>query len=83
MFMPMKSVEKNGRLTRVSWIIESILVKDENGSEAIDPSKAGDIGTELVEAETEGRFVRFEITKCPGPVKAAFFDPYEQRFGPR
>jgi hypothetical protein len=42
--------------------------------------KAGEIGTESVEAVTDGRFVKFEIVKSPGAVKNAYFNPYVERF---
>jgi hypothetical protein len=71
----------NGKkITRVSWAIEPVkVIKD--GKSCIDPYKAGEIGTTYVEAETDGRFVRFEIIKSPGAVNPASYDPYIERFG--
>ena len=70
------------KITNITWSIDSLITIDSSGRKAIDLSKARKIGTKHINAETDGRFVRFEIIKCPGAVKAAFFDPYEERFRP-
>ncbi len=70
------------KITRVTWLIDSLVVTDEKGKKMLDLSKAGDIGITNIEAETDGTFVRFEIVKSPGAVKIAYFDPYVERFGP-
>jgi len=69
------------KISSVTWGIDSLITMDSTGRRTLNLAKAGEIGTTHVDAETDGRFVRFEITKCPGAVKAAFFDPYEERFG--
>ena len=68
------------KISSVTWGIDSLIIIDSTGRRTLNLAKAGEIGTTHVDAETDGRFVRFEITKCPGAVKAAFFDPYVERF---
>lgn len=71
---------KNSRITHITWAIDSLQTIDSKGRKVLDLVKAGKVGATHVEAETDGRFVRFEIVKCPGAVKRAFFDPYTTRF---
>jgi hypothetical protein len=73
-------VKEGEPITRFSWIIESVLVT-EGGKKYIDLPKAWKIGTTSVEAETDGRFVKFDIVK-EAKGSAAYFDPYERRFSP-
>ncbi|HUW20717.1 MAG TPA: hypothetical protein VMW16_15575 [Sedimentisphaerales bacterium] len=70
------------KISRVSWQIESVVTTGKDGKKRVDLKKAGEIGTTSVEGETDGRFVKFEIVKCPGAVKSGF-DPYVERFKPK
>jgi hypothetical protein len=67
------------KISRVSWPIESVLVRDANGKEAMSHAKAVEVGTVSVEAETDGRFVRFELRKH---VDAPGVRPFVRRFAP-
>lgn len=72
-------IVKDGQtVTRVSWGIESVKVIDKDGKKCIDLHKAGEIGTTSVEAETDGRFVKFDIRK---EVESKGIDPFKERFG--
>ncbi len=65
------------KITRVSWIIESVLTPGSDGKEVVSQDKAVEVGTTSVEAETDGRYVRFELRKetfAPG------IDPFVPRF---
>lgn len=79
-FFHVDKIGKEGKITRISWVLERVAVIDKDGKTCISLSEAGKIGTTGVEAETDGRFVKFEIIKNPGAVKNAFFDPYVERF---
>ncbi|MHC4867752.1 MAG: hypothetical protein ACYTEX_27085 [Planctomycetota bacterium] len=68
------------QISSVTWGIDSVVTIDRAGRRALDLAKAGKVGTTHVHAETDGRLVKFEMIKCPGAVKAAFFDPYVERF---
>ncbi len=68
------------KISRIVWLTKSVGTTDRNGKKTADLRRAGENGAVGIEAETDGRFVRFEIIKCPGAVKAAYFDPYEERF---
>jgi len=68
------------RITIVSWLLKSVATTDRNGKKCINLVKACERGAIRVKAETDGRFVRFEIVKCvSGPRSAP--DPYVERFG--
>ena len=69
------------KITRLTWFIDSVIVKDRDGNKCKDLTKASKVGTSNVKAETNGRFVRFEFIKETGS-KAAYCDPYEERFSP-
>jgi len=71
---------KNSRITYVTWAIDSLHTIDDKGQKVLDLVRAGEAGTTHVDAETDGRFVRFEVIKCPGAVGNAYFDPYVERF---
>ena len=72
-------IVKDGQtVTRVSWIIESVLFTDEHGKKCVDMLKGWEIGATSVEAETDGRFVKFDIRK---EVKGKGIDPFKERFG--
>jgi hypothetical protein len=82
---PVRVVERTGyngtRLTRVSWQLPSVVYRDQQGRKLLSTTKASEIGACQVDADTDGRFVRFDIVKFPkGP--RSYFDPYEKRFSP-
>ena len=79
-FFHVGKIDKEGKIARISWSLERVIVIDKDGKKCMSLSEAGKIGTSGVEAETDGRFVRFEIIKSPGAVKNAYFDPYIERF---
>lgn len=69
------------RMSRMSWYADSVIRTDHEGKKLLSLAKASKIGTKRVTAETDGRFVRFEIVKCiKGPRAAP--DPYVERFKP-
>jgi hypothetical protein len=73
-----KETHEKVEITRVTWQIESVLVEDEKGNTLLDLSKAAKLGTWHVEAETNGKYVRFNIEKeTEGPMSP---DPYVERF---
>jgi len=69
-----------GKITMITWVLKGVAVIDGEGKTCISLSEAGKIGATRVEAETDGRFVRFDIVKNPGAVKNAYYDPYKERF---
>lgn len=74
-------VREGGKITKISWLLESVATTDKSGKKCIDLVKAWEKGAKRVKAETDGRFVRFEIVKCvKGPRNAP--DPYIERFTP-
>lgn len=67
-------------LTRVIWATQHVETSSPEGQRAATLDQAQKNGAIRVRAETDGRFVRFDIVKClPGPHADA--DPYEKRFG--
>jgi hypothetical protein len=75
-----KETHEKNEITRVTWQIESALIEDEKGNTLLDLSKAAKVGTWHVEAETNGKYVRFNIEKeTEDPVSP---DPYVERFRP-
>jgi len=71
-------IVNNGQnITRVSWPIESVKFIDKHGNKCIDLHKAGEIGTTSVEAETDGRFVKFALIK---EIEGAGVKPFVRRF---
>ena len=73
-------VREGHKITKITWTLESIIVdRKENGTLRISLVKASEIGTRHVVAETDGRFIKFEIVKYVfGP--RAYLDPYIERF---
>ena len=73
--------EVNGQnWTKATWLLASVVVVRPDGIKATSISKAWEIGTRHVVAETNGTIIRFEIIKSTNSARA-FFDPYEKRFG--
>jgi hypothetical protein len=71
-------VRDNQKISRVSWLIESAATL-KNGRKVIDDAKSCEIGASHVEAETNGRFVKFDIPKViKGPRECP--DCYVKRF---
>lgn len=70
-------IDKGQKITRVSWSIESVKSVDKHGGKNIDLHKAGEIGTTSVEAETDGRFVKFAIRK---EIDGPGINPFASRF---
>ncbi len=67
-------------LSRVLWSVPAVVVRHEEhgGPTWISLKVAREIGVTWVEADTDGRFVRFGIVKFPkGPGR---LDPYAERF---
>jgi hypothetical protein len=74
--------EADGRkMSKVVWLIDPVATTDEKGRTCGNPLKAREIGASVVRAETDGKFVRFDITKR---IKGArgHPDPYLERFKP-
>jgi hypothetical protein len=71
-------VRDEHKISKVTWILESVIRKYK-GQNVVDVTKACEVGTTSVEAETDGRFVRFEIRK---EVLPGIADPYIERFNP-
>ncbi|MHC4638744.1 MAG: hypothetical protein ACYTBV_14785 [Planctomycetota bacterium] len=71
-------VHDEHKISSVRWILESVIRKH-NGQEVIDVTKACEIGASSIKAETDGRFVRFEIRK---EVLRGSVNPYIERFEP-
>jgi hypothetical protein len=69
-------VRDEHKISKVTWSLESVIRKYK-GQDVVDVAKACEIGTTSVEAETDGRFVRFEIRKEVGGRGP---DPYVERF---
>jgi hypothetical protein len=63
------------------WTLDAVISERRpDGVMTINSNLAAKIGTASVQAETNGTFVRFQITKSTNSARA-FFDPYEKRFG--
>jgi len=78
-FFHVDKIGQQGKISRISWTPEKVGVIDKNGKTCILSDEAWKIGTAGVEAETDGRFVKFEIFKTTkGP--RVILDPYVQRF---
>jgi hypothetical protein len=71
--------EQNGVATmKVTWQIDSVLREDEKGNTYRNGVKAAELGTWHVVAETNGRYVRFDIQKfVDAPMR---LDPCAKRF---
>jgi hypothetical protein len=64
----------------VSWVPASIITEiRSDGLGSASGVKMGEVGLSSVHAQTDGRFVRFSITKNDGSA-AMFLDPYNPRF---
>lgn len=70
------------KISRVSWLIESVIVILKDGQKYTDGVKKSKIGTSYVEAETDGKFVKFNVVKCVEG-KRSHPDPYAERFSPQ
>ncbi|MHC4529652.1 MAG: hypothetical protein ACYTEX_25375 [Planctomycetota bacterium] len=76
-----EKVSQGRKISQFSWQPPSISVMGADGKTATSVRRGWEIGTRRIEADTDGRFVRFDIVKC---VKGAavFADPYVERFKP-
>lgn len=78
-FFYVSKIDEEGKITKISWTLEKVGKVDSEGRKRVSLKEAWKIGTIGVEAETDGRFVKFEIVKCvEGPRSAP--DPYRKRF---
>jgi len=77
-----RKYKKRGRVvTRLIWNPPSVVVSVGPGyRRTIRGVEVQKVGTSLLRAETDGRFVRFDIAKDSGA--ADDLDPYEKRFSP-
>jgi hypothetical protein len=73
---------KDTKLSRAVWLTRGVATTDKDGKKCGNLINASKNGAASVEAETDGRFVRFEIVKCAGAFKRSSFDPYIKRFAP-
>jgi hypothetical protein len=62
------------------WSPPSITGMDAKGQKIRDTLTASRIGAFSIKAETDGRFVRFDISKSPEAGPRLYRDPYVQRF---
>ena len=68
------------KIRRAVWLTKDVSTTDKDGKKCANITKAVKNGAISVEAETDGRFVKFEIVKCvKGP--RAYPEPYKKRFG--
>jgi hypothetical protein len=75
-------IESNGiKISRILWLTKSVGTTDRDGKKAANLISAGKNGAVDIQAETDGSFIRFEITKYGGG-PASYFDPFEERFAP-
>jgi hypothetical protein len=80
-FHVIENIRKEGISTRIIWTLDAVISERRpDGVMSIDSKLEAKIGTAGVRAETNGTFVRFQITKSTNSARA-FFDPYEKRFG--
>jgi hypothetical protein len=75
----LENVSKETKITRLVWLTKSVGTTDSSGKKCADLSKAEENGAITVQAETDGRFVRFEVIKYAGG-PAMYLDPYVERF---
>jgi len=74
-------VRERYKLSKIVWLINSVTTVDEKGRTCGGYVKAQRVGASVIRAETDGRFVIFDIRKrIKG--KRTFPDPYVERFGP-
>ena len=66
------------KMIRVSWLIESV-IRVKNGRKIVDSNLASRVGCFNVEAETNGKFVRFNVGKIVDGPRVGL-DPYKERF---
>jgi len=71
-------VRDNQKISRILWLVESVVTL-KNGQTLINDANACKIGTSQVEAETDGKFVKFDIPKVVKGSRATP-DPYVERF---
>lgn len=67
------------KISRAVWLTNGVAMKDKKGKRCANLTNASKNGAISVEAETNGRFVKFEIIKCVES-PAANVDPYVKRF---
>lgn len=65
-------------ITRLSWSPPATVVTDENGSRGVSSLKGGELGTSSISANTNGRFIRFDILKNDGG--PSMINPFVKRF---
>ncbi|MHC4867421.1 MAG: hypothetical protein ACYTEX_25385 [Planctomycetota bacterium] len=76
-----ETVQDGHKLSKVVWLIDAVAKTDEKGRACGDPKMSREIGASVVRAETDGKFVRFELVKRVKG-KRSSPDPYVERFGP-
>ncbi len=80
-FHVQENIRKEGISVRILWTLDAVISERRpDGLMWINSDLAAMIGTSGVRAETNGTFVRFQITKSTNSARA-FYDPYEKRFG--
>ncbi|MBN1506836.1 MAG: hypothetical protein JW955_08320 [Sedimentisphaerales bacterium] len=73
--------DTGNRITHFVWAPPSTVSRDEEGKKCISMETAAQLGTYHIEAETDGRFVRFVIRKYLGGTGDP--SPEADRFAPR
>jgi len=76
-----KATRDGGTISGLIWCPPSAVGKDKKGRKSISTHVTAKIGTFQIEADTDGRFVRFDIKKAGGGPRLVR-DPYVQRFSP-
>jgi hypothetical protein len=72
-------VRDGSKINRLVWLTKGVGTTDKDAKKCANLTNASKNGAVHVEAETDGRFVKFDIIKCvEGP--KSYLDPYMERF---
>jgi len=77
-----KRTEAGTAITTFLWFPPAAVTTDSKGRKALVGAVAENIGADHIDADTDGRLIRFDIRKFSAG-SGSSGDPYQERFGPK